>query len=158
SRESMGALHCALGPVGERAVLWNELLQSRKMGRQEVSVFLGRLLPNYLVFPILSLLCYYFALFGLILGGALRPAEVNSHVRVVGTAIAGASLVIVALSAAGRVSREREQRTLDSLLTTPLGRGEILFEKWLASICSLRPIWWAAAPIWILGLIGGGLH
>ena len=82
----------------------------------------------------------------------------NPIVRGAGTVLVSFTLLFIALSAAHRISRERERRTLDGLLLTPLDREEILFTKCLGSIWSVRWILFFLAPIWALGLITGGLH
>jgi NADPH:quinone reductase-like Zn-dependent oxidoreductase len=46
----------------------------------------------------------------------------------------------VAVHAADSVTTERERKTLDGLLGTPLDLGAILFQKWLASLLSGRGI------------------
>jgi ABC-type transport system involved in multi-copper enzyme maturation permease subunit len=66
-------------------------------------------------------------------------------------------LVIVALSASQRVSLERERRTLDSLLVLPVGIDAILLAKWLGSILSVSRLGWLLVPIWIAGILSGGL-
>jgi ABC-type transport system involved in multi-copper enzyme maturation permease subunit len=65
--------------------------------------------------------------------------------------------VIEALSASRRVSQERERRTLDNLLMLPVGIDAILFAKWLGSILSVSRLWWLLVPIWIAGIVTGGL-
>jgi ABC-type transport system involved in multi-copper enzyme maturation permease subunit len=66
-------------------------------------------------------------------------------------------LVIVALSASRRLSGERERRTLDNLLMLPVGIESILFAKWLGSILSVSRLWWLLIPIWVVGVLTGGL-
>jgi ABC-type transport system involved in multi-copper enzyme maturation permease subunit len=77
--------------------------------------------------------------------------------RLVVTGGACLALLGVAVHAAGSISGERERHTLDSLLTTPLARGGILFAKWLGSILSVRRTGVILLAIW-LGCtgIGGG--
>jgi ABC-type transport system involved in multi-copper enzyme maturation permease subunit len=60
--------------------------------------------------------------------------------------------------AAGAVARERQAKTLDSLLTMPIDRRAILGAKWLASLN--RNLGWlfSLAMIAALGLITGSLH
>jgi len=66
-------------------------------------------------------------------------------------------LIAVAVRAAGSVSGERERRTLDSLLSTPLDDREILWGKWWASILSVRKAWWCLGGIWGLGVFSCSL-
>jgi ABC-type transport system involved in multi-copper enzyme maturation permease subunit len=60
-------------------------------------------------------------------------------------------LLMIALSASRRVSRERERRTLDQLLLLPVSADAILFAKWLGSILSVRRLAWVFGAVWALG-------
>lgn len=62
-------------------------------------------------------------------------------------------LVQVGVRAAAAVSGERARQTLDSLLTTPLEVGSILFAKWLGAILSPRWAWVWLGLIWAVGLL-----
>src|SRR5262249_3017053 len=87
------------------------------------------------------------------------PAELtNPAVRGLGTVGACATLVAVALAAANRVSREREQQTLEALLTTPLDSADILFGKWFAAVWTILWPVVGLVILWCFGLITGGLH
>jgi hypothetical protein len=67
------------------------------------------------------------------------------------------ALLGVAVHAAGSTSGERERHTLDSLLTTPLTRSQILFAKWLGSILSVRRPGLILLVLWLVCTgIGGG--
>jgi ABC-type transport system involved in multi-copper enzyme maturation permease subunit len=74
------------------------------------------------------------------------------------TVLASLSLVGVAIHAAGALSGELEHRTLDSLLTTPLGLSAILFSKWLGSLLSARRSWYWLLGLWALSMACGGTH
>jgi hypothetical protein len=67
-------------------------------------------------------------------------------------------LLVVAVRAAASFSSERERRTLDDLLTTPLDNGTILIAKWLGSILSVRKGCWALLAIWGLGMLVGNIR
>jgi ABC-type transport system involved in multi-copper enzyme maturation permease subunit len=82
---------------------------------------------------------------------------VNQWVRSVGTIVASLVLLGIGIRAAGAVSGEREQQTLDNLLTTPLATKEILFAKWLGSMLSVRWAFLWLCVIWSLGALTGGL-
>lgn len=84
-------------------------------------------------------------------------AEINTWVRLVGTAVACLTLLGVAFRAAGSFSGERDRQTLDSLLTTRLSLGSILYAKWLGSILSVRFAWLWLGLVWGMGLLLGGL-
>ncbi len=78
--------------------------------------------------------------------------------RVVITVFAGLMLVRVALHAAGSFSGERERRTLDNLLATPVELRTILFSKWLGSLLSTRGCWLWLFALWGVSMVCGGTH
>jgi ABC-type transport system involved in multi-copper enzyme maturation permease subunit len=84
--------------------------------------------------------------------------EMNVWVRIVGSLVAILLLLAVAVRAAGSISGERDRRTLDELLTTPLRASSILFAKWLGSILSVRWAWLWLGLIAVLGVVTQGLH
>src|SRR5205823_5353097 len=90
-------------------------------------------------------------------GGAGRTA-INMLIRVLGTPVACLMLVGVGLRAAGALSGERERRTLDALLSSPLENRAILLAKGLASIASVRRAWWFLGGLGLMGLLTGGLE
>lgn len=74
------------------------------------------------------------------------------------SAISAAGLCLVLLlRLAGTIIRERQQRTLELLLSLPMSRGRILYVKWLGAV--LRSDRWilALAAGLALGAIAGGL-
>lgn len=78
-------------------------------------------------------------------------------VQGLGTAFACLTLVGVALSAAGRLSRERERQTLDGLRALPVEPRDVLLAKWLASVLSVRWLLAPLAALWMFGVVTGGL-
>jgi hypothetical protein len=62
------------------------------------------------------------------------------------------------LRAAAGVSRERDQRTLDSLLTLPIDRKEILVAKWVGSVVRFRYWGYGLALFWACGVATFVLH
>lgn len=90
--------------------------------------------------------------------GATMGAVLNPLVRGIGTTVFCFGLLVVALSASGRITREREMVTFQCLRTTPLDGSEILFPKWIASIWTVRGLFWFYLVIWGLGLLTGALH
>lgn len=68
------------------------------------------------------------------------------------------SLFVMAMNAAGRISREREQQTLEPLFTTPLDNLDILGAKWLAAVLCAWPFWCFLGAIWVMALIAGALN
>jgi hypothetical protein len=83
--------------------------------------------------------------------------DLNAFLLVIGAVVAGFMLLLVALNAAGRFSREVERQTLDTLLTLP-DRDGILFSKWYASILYARGFAWLLALCWGPTLLAGRLH
>jgi ABC-type transport system involved in multi-copper enzyme maturation permease subunit len=80
------------------------------------------------------------------------------YIRAYATLLTWALLLAVALKASNAIALERQKQTLDTLLSTPLSRGEILLGKWLGSLLSIRyGLLWLAG-IWTIGLVSGGLH
>jgi hypothetical protein len=92
---------------------------------------------------------------------AARGTDISESIQNVAafgaTTIATFMLILVALNAAGRFSREVERQTLDSLLTLP-DRDGILGSKWRASILFPVKFLWLVVGFWIIGLLSGGLH
>jgi ABC-type transport system involved in multi-copper enzyme maturation permease subunit len=57
--------------------------------------------------------------------------------------------------AATCISSERERKTWDSLLLTPLGAGEVLWGKLLGCLFSVRRVWLLVGLLWALGGTSG---
>jgi ABC-type transport system involved in multi-copper enzyme maturation permease subunit len=83
---------------------------------------------------------------------------VTDWVKVVGTVIGSFMIVAVAIRASRCFGTERDRQTLDGLLTTPLTNAEIMGGKWLGALLSVRQAWCLLGTVWLLGLLGGGLH
>src|SRR5581483_2781240 len=117
-----------LAPESLRPMLWKELRQERRnLLRQGCSSLFMLALGVSVIYG----WCGYFL--AEVWRGAITPAQANLVPRLIGGPVAGVLLLTVAVTAAGRVTRERERRTLDSLLATPLDPREIVGAKWLAS-------------------------
>ena len=77
----------------------------------------------------------------------------------VGTTVLGGLLGLAAIvHSVNAVTRERERDTLDSLLSLPVDRDEILAAKWLGGLVSLRLVAVALLGVWLFGVATGGLH
>jgi ABC-type transport system involved in multi-copper enzyme maturation permease subunit len=83
--------------------------------------------------------------------------HMNSVVRVVTAAVGCLLLLGVAVRSAASLGGERDRDTLDSLLTTPVENGDLLWSKWLGSVLSGRKLWWYPLTIFVIGLLTGGL-
>jgi ABC-type transport system involved in multi-copper enzyme maturation permease subunit len=66
--------------------------------------------------------------------------------------------VAVGYRAAESVSRERQQRTLASLLMLPVEPRDILAAKWVGSIFRFRVLGYALGGVLVWGLLFGALH
>jgi ABC-type transport system involved in multi-copper enzyme maturation permease subunit len=69
-----------------------------------------------------------------------------------GSAVLCLLLVRVVIHSALVYSRERDQQTMDSLLTCPVSAEAIAGSKWLGSMLSVRKLWLWPALIWSIGL------
>jgi len=78
-------------------------------------------------------------------------------VPVLAAVLAFLTLMGVAMRAAAGISLERERRTLESLLCSPLTNASILKAKWLGSILSMRWAWFWLILLWTVGVILGDL-
>ena len=91
--------------------------------------------------------------------GALSGTHVANLINAIfqiaaGIALAGLCLILL-LRLADCISRERERRTLESLLSLPISRERILYVKWLGA--ALRSSRWAMAlaVALVLGAVSG---
>lgn len=141
--------------VGDEPILWKELHAER-------SFALPILARNVLFFLASATLAIAFVVFlcGLIFSIAHGHVAhfANAWGRAVGTPLACLLVVAVAVRASTAFSGERDHRTLDNLLATPLDNREILVGKWLGSLLSVRDSWWPLGAVWLLAMLAGGLH
>jgi ABC-type Na+ efflux pump permease subunit len=89
--------------------------------------------------------------------GAVQES-INVYTRLVVTIVLSGMLLYVAGLAAGCIGRERTKQTLDELLLTDLSTDEILKQKWLASIMSVRWMMLWVILHWALAVAIGALH
>jgi ABC-type transport system involved in multi-copper enzyme maturation permease subunit len=143
--------------VSDAALLWKEqyveALWYRRSGVRSFFVFLmflGSMIAGLSFIAVLSAWTSS--------GRDDAPLLSNLWVRGIGTSLACLLLIGVALRAAAAFSRERERRTWDSLLTTPLDAREMFWAKAWGSIQSTRWGWWFLAVVWLLGMFTLGLH
>jgi ABC-type transport system involved in multi-copper enzyme maturation permease subunit len=142
--------------VSDAALLWKEKyvesIWNRRSGIQSFFLFL-----TILGSSITGL--FFLMVLAVTLGSTNGDGRIaNIWVRTVGTPLACLLLLGVALRAAGAFSKEREQRTWDSLLTTPLELREIFWAKAWGSVLSVRWGWCFLAAVWLLGTLTLGLH
>jgi ABC-type transport system involved in multi-copper enzyme maturation permease subunit len=82
----------------------------------------------------------------------------NWWVRIIGPLVGTLLLLDVAVRSASSISGEREKKTFDDLLTSPLSSDAILYGKWLGCVLSVRWGWVWLGLIWGLGVLTGGLN
>jgi ABC-type Na+ efflux pump permease subunit len=82
--------------------------------------------------------------------------EVNLWISVVGLTGAAMLLLLVGFLAATSLAVERDQRTLDSLLATPLTTGEILAAKWWNSLGQPCVGYALLGATWVMATLCGG--
>jgi ABC-type transport system involved in multi-copper enzyme maturation permease subunit len=141
-------------PLTGDALRWKEINTEKYMGLPNQSDALG--------FLFLATLFLFFIVFSALAlsweSGKNFSQYFNAIVRGLATPVSCLLFLVIALNAARRMTRERERQTLDSLLTIPVERQEILFAKWVASVMSVGGLWLLPPGLWILGLLTGGLH
>lgn len=142
--------------MGDRALLWKELYTESKF---TLLVRIHPFLATLIALSLLLVACLYVIItVSQSTGHHSLAAEANLWVRGVGTPLACAMLLGVAVAAAGTVTLEHERQTLESLLTTPYDDSEFLAAKWLGSIFGPRAGWWLLGAMWIFALSVQGLH
>jgi ABC-type transport system involved in multi-copper enzyme maturation permease subunit len=156
--------------VGDEPILWKELYVERGPRLH----WLGRILIALLVaasfLPIGFI--FYHQVFEsnrirgnwLVAGWGSRSSweemaiHMNVWVRLVGSLVGTLLLLNVAVRSASSISGEREKKTFDDLLTSPLSSDAILYGKWLGCVLSVRWGWVWLGLIWGLGVLTGGLN
>lgn len=90
--------------------------------------------------------------------GAWPSHHFTAWTRVVSTPLAFLIWLMVALHAAGTISKEREQQTLDGLRCLPLEHDELLAAKWKGSLWNAQFLARFLGLVWLLGALTIGLH
>jgi ABC-type transport system involved in multi-copper enzyme maturation permease subunit len=138
--------------VGPNALLWKEMYAERYIEPASPADYSGCFV-FMVVIAIVSLLP--------LLGFSNMQDNVQAGIQVwverLGTAVASLMLLGIGVSAAARVSREREKGTLSGLLVLPEPTAAILFSKWLGSILSVRWLFWVLGAVWAFGAVTGAL-
>ena len=78
--------------------------------------------------------------------------------RVACTVFQAALMLGAGVIAVGSVAGERQQQTLESLLTLPLDRSHILRAKARAAVRQVKPMLWLIAVFFLAGVVTGGVH
>lgn len=143
-------------PINEQnPLLWKELHHEQEKTHEALKVLIA-VIGLYIVF-VASMVCLT-AIFDAVSRHQPITTVTNPMARFLGTMIGCLMLLGIVFTAVGTVSREREQHTLDNLLTLPMDRKDILWAKWLGSILSVRRLAWGLGLVWGLALVTGGLH
>jgi ABC-type transport system involved in multi-copper enzyme maturation permease subunit len=140
-------------PISGHALLWKEMHVEPNFGRASSM--------QYLIFFWVGVLLLLVPLVGSVNGTGPHSqfgALVQSWIRGLGIGCSFVLFLIVAVSAANRVTRERERQTLDSLMTLPYTDTEVLFAKWLGSILIVRRFLLIPIGLWLIGLLTGALN
>jgi len=142
--------------IGDRAPLWwKELYFEPGM---ELPGFLNGILITIGICVLGAMaMTYLFTIPAVIRGQAMTDFS-QGLTWICGGVIGQVILLGIAMRGAGTFSKEKEQQTLDSLLTTPLSDQEILWAKWFSALWSVR-LWAISIPVlYLLALVTGGLH
>jgi ABC-type transport system involved in multi-copper enzyme maturation permease subunit len=147
-------------PVGDRPLLWKELYVGAGSLADPPPGLLWR---AFLGAP--AIVCL--ALFGLVeFGHRTVPKDMvdlerylfNPLLRLAVVGLWLAWSVATLFRAADSVCHEREDATLDGLLSLPVERRRVLAVKWVGSILRFRRLGYFLAGAGIVGFITGGLH
>jgi ABC-type transport system involved in multi-copper enzyme maturation permease subunit len=143
-----------LPPVSARPMVWKELHAEPLIRLGEAAhiiitagVILTLMSAGYVLIAVLA--------HGLIFGNVAE--KMNTTVRLMGTALASLMVLGVAVRAAGAISGERDRQTMDTLLTTPIENGSIVWAKWWGSVLGVRKAGYCLLVLWAVGAATGGL-
>ncbi|QVL31043.1 ABC transporter permease subunit [Telmatocola sphagniphila] len=85
------------------------------------------------------------------------PRFSHEYVGIIGPIVCSFFFLGIAVRAANCIRNEKDQQTLDDLLTTSLTTWEILFGKWFGCVFSMRLGWYWLFGIWIFGWLSFGI-
>jgi hypothetical protein len=142
-------------PIGNDPLFWKELHLEQEKTHDAIRALVA--LAAILLLIGTGMICLT-AMMDAVSRGRPLGTVTNPMARFIGSAMGSLTLLGIVFTAVGTVSREREQQTLDSLLTLPIEREEILWAKWLGSIASVRRLFWGLLGVWLFALITFGLH
>jgi hypothetical protein len=141
-------------PIKNRPVYWKMLWCEARPTKTRLGRSIAIFVYVVSFAPVLAIL-----IFAAHYGGQQAVAQVsNVYTRMVVTIVLSGMLLFVAGLAAGSIGRERSKQTLDELLLTDLTTDEILKQKWLASVWSVRWMMIWVVVHWALAVVVGGLH
>ncbi|MBI3411350.1 MAG: ABC transporter permease subunit [Planctomycetes bacterium] len=121
-----------LPPVGNDPLFWKEMYLGRNPTTVAPLFYTGLgLTVAFLLLVFLAKSVDASAQFG---GWETSSHELGLIVRVVCCMWATVCVLCAGFLAAGSIVKERQEQTIDALLTVPVDRGQILMAKWLASM------------------------
>jgi ABC-type transport system involved in multi-copper enzyme maturation permease subunit len=151
-------------PVGRRPMLWKEIhVEGNPRFGWAGYAFVMLLVAASFVPVGLMIYFVFFDVNGRLQqfrGGAWEEfgREMNVWLRAMNGIVGSLMLLAVAVRGASAVSGERDRDTLNSLLTSPLSTGEIIWAKWWGALSSIRPLLWWLGSIWAVALLSGAVH
>jgi ABC-type transport system involved in multi-copper enzyme maturation permease subunit len=140
-------------PVGEWPLLWKEL----NFGGAPARVLSGGMITLVLLLLFLTVIPSA-AIVWVYQEDRKARDDLAAAVAVIAVALLGLTLLGTAGQAAAGVGREREQRTLDGLLTLPDGPDAVLAAKWWGGVLAGRRVLLVLALIVLAGVGAGSLH
>jgi hypothetical protein len=139
-------------PIIDRPLLWKELHFGDSQGIRVVTLVLSIVLICVAV-----AVSYWLSMTVATTGDDRHRANLNIVIRVFAVIILGTAAISTLLQATCSVGREREQRTLDMLLTLPEDRADVLWAKWLGSVLRGRGLLIGLLFVLVIGAIGEGV-
>ena len=154
-----GARHKSRPPVGELPMLWKEVSVEGGVRINWVAAVLLAILFLATLAPGVLIVCIHVLdLWHTRRGEPWLAREINVWVRMAGTFVACLTLLGVAIRASASIGNERDKQTLDSLLTSPMDSGTMLWAKFVGTMLSVRLAWIWLGIIWAMGVLTGGMH
>jgi hypothetical protein len=119
-------------------------------------------LGSYFSCGVLGLFLYFLIILvpfaATLTGGGTGWEGLNRALRVLFVLLMTAWSVLTAFRTVGSLSRERDQRTLDALLTLPLSHRAVLRACWVGGIARYRYLGYCLALCLLVGLLTGAFH
>jgi len=141
-----------LPPVSDRPLLWKEMFLGGSDFVRIVMLFL-----QMFVFLFAISVAILLSLTSAISGDVEVRDKLHGVVVFVVVGVLTAVFLGTVTHASMSVGREREERTLDMLLTLPGGRDAILRSKWLGSMLCSQWLLAGLLAVVVLGVLGGGV-
>lgn len=145
-----------LPPVSNDPLFWKEMYLGRNPTTVAPLFYTG--LGLTVAFLLLVFLAKSFDAAGRVDGWAANSHELGLIVRVICCMWATVCVLTAGFLAAGSVIKERQEQTIEALLTLPLDRRQILLAKWLASIFRGWGWWVVFAVAVVSGAAMTALH